>query len=109
MKIEKVIVKENNGGGITYEAYDSDGNIVGVVAGIEFQSPQPDYAEEAKDLIAGGWSIYNAAQWYDVDGNSMGDMHDTEDENGRIIRDRELTADDVIDDDNSTHILCEIS
>jgi hypothetical protein len=30
-------------------------------------------------------------------------------ENNRIIRDRELTADDVIDDDNSTHILCEIS
>jgi len=106
MKIAEVIVKENNGGGITYEAYDAHGDIVGIVAGIEHQNPQPDYAEEARALITCDWSIYDASQWYDVDGNIMGDMHEIEDEDGHLIRDRELTANDVIDNHPSTRVLC---
>ena len=107
-EIKKVIVKENNGGGISYEAYDGNGNIIAVVTGIEQQRPQPDYEQEAHDLIDCKWSYSDASQWYDAEGNSMGDLRKTKNEQGKDIYVGEITATDVIDNHWTTKILAEI-
>lgn len=104
-EIKKVIVKENNGGGISYEAYDGNDNIIAVITGIEYQDPQPDYEQEARDLINAEWSYTDASQWYDADGNSMGDRHHIEDLHGRLELGDEIKAVDVVDNHESTKIL----
>lgn len=105
IEIKKVVIKENNGGGISYEAYDGNDNIIAVIAGIEYQKPQPDYEQEARDLIAGEWSYSDASQWYDADGNSMGDRHHVEDGYGGWTLGDEIKAVNVVDDHDSTKIL----
>lgn len=107
-EIKKVVVKENNGGGISYEAYDVAQKIIAVITGIEQQNPQPDYDQEARGLLDGNWSYSDASQWYDLDGNSMGDKKTEIDDDGQDIDVGELTAVDVVDNHPSTKILAEI-
>ena len=87
--MKKVIVKENNGGGLSIELY-IDGAIDQVVTGLEFGDPLP-----INDIIGFGdtWNAREASNGYDVDGNTLGDLDD---------HGNELTADDVTDNSQWT-------
>jgi hypothetical protein len=82
--MKKVIVKENNGGGLSIELY-IDGEINQVVTGLEFGEPLP-----ISDIIGFGdtWDSRDASQGYDMDTNTTGER----DEEGNLI-----TADKMID------------
>jgi hypothetical protein len=87
--MKRIIVKENNGGGISIELYEDD-NIQQVVTGLEFGDPLT-----ITDIIAfgDGWIARDATNGYDLDGNTLNDL----DDNGN-----ELTAEDMVDNSEWT-------
>jgi hypothetical protein len=91
--MKKVLVKENNGGGLSIELW-IDGNIDQVVTGLEFGEPLP-----VSDIVGFGdtWTARDASNGYDLDGNTLGDL----DEN----HEKELTAEDIWDDSKWTRTI----
>lgn len=90
----KNILKENNGGGLQIERYDNNDNIESVVAGLEYGQQ----GNGLDDLKSYGddwdWSdVGGTINGYNKDGNLAGDL----DDNGE-----ELTANDAIDNHDST-------
>lgn len=93
----KTLLKENNGGGLQIEQYDNNNNIISVVSGLEYG----EQGNGINDLISYGdkwdWSdVGGIINGYNEDGNLTGDLDDNGDE---------LTANDVIDNHDSTKIV----
>jgi hypothetical protein len=104
--IRRILIKENNGGGISFEAYDGMLDILFVIGGLEFEDKTVrERIQDAKDLIAGEWDYTDATQWYNRTGNSEGAYKIILDDDGQDISDEYLTAEDVVDEDESTKIL----
>ena len=87
-------VKENNGGGLQIECYDAQNDIVAVIA---CGHTQKTGINDLVGIVDGTWEYNDANQWYDTDGNSMGDCDDN----------HELTASDVVDNHDSTKTIAE--
>jgi hypothetical protein len=96
----KVIAIENNGGGIQFEQYDDNGNLISVVAGLEF-------AEEGKgvdDIKTYGDEWF----WNDCGGNTIGYSQEENTSGDRHYDTGEiLTAKDVKDEQESSCLVAE--
>lgn len=96
----KTICIENNGGGLSFEQYDEEGNIISVAANLEF-APEGMGVEDIQNF---GFSWY----WNDCGGNTVGyslddnTSGDTHSATGNI-----LTAADVKDYYDSSQIVAE--
>lgn len=90
----KTIAKENNGGGISFEQYDDNMNIISVVTGLEFAQNN----KGTKDITTYGeeWD------WSDVGGNITGYNADGENTDGS-----EYDASDMIDNSEYTKTIAE--
>lgn len=96
----KNLMKINNGGGISIERYDTQGDIVSVFAGLEFH----DEKNLLNDFVTYGteWNFDDAGgntTGYHENGNTSGDL--------KIYTDEELEAIDIIDDHESTIVIAE--
>lgn len=90
----KTLAKENNGGGLQFEMYDDNMNIISVVTGLEFAKA----GQGIEDIKTYG-SEWN---WNDVGGNISG----YSDKDGNTD-DSEYDANDMIDDSEYTKAVAE--
>ena len=90
----KTLAKENNGGGLQFEMYDDEMNIISVVTGLEFAKA----GQGVEDIKTYG----SAWNWNDVGCNISG----YSDSDGNTD-DSEYDANDMIDDSEYTHIVAE--
>jgi hypothetical protein len=88
----KTLAKENNAGGLSFEHYDDNMNIISVVTGLEF-ADQPGQGIEDIKTYGTEWD------WTDVGGQVSGYSHDGNTD------DSEYEVEDMIDDSEYTKIV----
>ena len=96
----KVIAIENNGGGIQFEEYDDNGNLISVVSGLEFAGA----GNGIEDLHSYGSDWF----WNDCGGNTVGyNLEENTSGDRNYATGMILTAIDVKDEYDSSCLVAE--